>query len=213
MSWKSCGLIFFQRLIYKMCIFESKTVQSIIVVSEWLAGGSLFQKLIDSETYSEATVMFYFNQVAEFRFNASPSIELNISGLVSSWISPQQRNCPSWYSSKSLFIGCLSSKTKTWFFRKCARDPRRYPRTIRSLFTRVCIPRNRPMFTSFIPIRHFLSWNTFIFMFNWPFSIFSSQWQGNIEKSPKNINSYDLWRNSLPTRACDDEYALQEAEI
>ena len=75
---------FFQRLIYKMCIFESKTVQSIIVVSEWLAGGSLFQKLIDSETYSEATVMFYFNQVAEFRFNASPSIELNISGLVTS---------------------------------------------------------------------------------------------------------------------------------
>ena len=44
---------------------ESKTVQSIIVVSEWLAGGSLFQKLIDYENYSEANVMFYFNQVRE----------------------------------------------------------------------------------------------------------------------------------------------------
>ena len=51
---------------------ESKTVQSIIVVSEWLAGGSLFQKLIDSENYSEATVMFYFNQVSKLRFYTLP---------------------------------------------------------------------------------------------------------------------------------------------
>ena len=39
------------------------TVQSIIVVSEWMAGGSLFQKLIESDYYSEATVMSYMNQV------------------------------------------------------------------------------------------------------------------------------------------------------
>lgn len=41
------------------------TVQSIIVVSEWLAGGSLFQKLIDAENYSETTIMFYFSQLLE----------------------------------------------------------------------------------------------------------------------------------------------------
>lgn len=41
------------------------TVQSIIVVSEWLAGGSLFQKLIDAESYSETTIMFYFTQLLE----------------------------------------------------------------------------------------------------------------------------------------------------
>ena len=41
------------------------TVQSIIVVSEWLAGGSLFQKLIDAENYSETTIMFYFTQLLD----------------------------------------------------------------------------------------------------------------------------------------------------
>jgi serine/threonine protein kinase len=35
------------------------------MVSEWLAGGYLFHKLIDLEKYSEDTVIFYFRQVFE----------------------------------------------------------------------------------------------------------------------------------------------------
>lgn len=41
------------------------TVQTIISVTEWLAGGYLFQKLIDLNKYSEATVMYYVLQLLD----------------------------------------------------------------------------------------------------------------------------------------------------
>lgn len=35
------------------------------MVTEWLAGGYLFQKLIDLQQYSEATVIYYLSQLLD----------------------------------------------------------------------------------------------------------------------------------------------------
>ena len=61
-------IIVLQQLKHKHIIRLLKsyhTVQTIIVVTEWLAGGYLFQKLIDLNRYSEATVIHYVSQLLD----------------------------------------------------------------------------------------------------------------------------------------------------
>lgn len=39
------------------------TLESLVLVTEWISGGNLFQKLIDEGKYSESRVMFFFEQI------------------------------------------------------------------------------------------------------------------------------------------------------